>query len=83
MTGMQLTDLPCSFLAVDNEKFIIVVSNTLELTHYKLTAHSQWVKRSGRTVGVGFHIVYAPVDWRKLIEITAPESEKKLSEEDA
>ncbi|MCI5210724.1 MAG: hypothetical protein D3910_18490 [Candidatus Electrothrix sp. ATG2] len=82
MSGMQLIDLPGSFLAENNEKFIIVVSNTLELMHYKLTAHSQWLKRSGRTVGVGFRIVYAPVDWRKLIEENIPESEKKTSEED-
>jgi hypothetical protein len=81
LQGIQLQDLPTRFTACKGEKFTIIVTNLINSMHYKLTVHSKWRKKSGRSVVIGFHVVNAPAAWKQLINISIPENNLKSPED--
>ncbi|MCI5211994.1 MAG: PilZ domain-containing protein [Candidatus Electrothrix sp. ATG2] len=82
LKGGQLQGLPARFLAVKGERFNVVISDCQDVRHYKLTVQSQWRKKDGRLVAVGFHIANAPVSWKQLIHQEVPMQNDGSSEED-
>ena len=81
LQGLQLQDLPTRFSAVKGEKFTVIVSSLFDSEHYKLTVHSQWRKKNGRSVVIGFHVVNAPAAWKQLISIKMPDNNFESPEE--
>ena len=82
LEGIQLQDLPARFFAVKGDRFTIIVSSFLDSSiHYKLTVHSQWRKKEGRSVIVGFHVANAPAAWKQLINMRMPENDLESPEE--
>ena len=81
LQGVQLQDLPTRFTVCRGEQFTIIVTNFMSSEHYKLTVHSQWRRKNGRSVAVGFHVVNAPAAWKQLINMSIPESDFAACEE--
>lgn len=81
LKGIQLYDLPIRFTVCKGEQFTIIVSNLFDSVHYKLTAHSKWRKKDGRSVVIGFHVINAPAAWKQLISMRIPENDLKSPEE--
>ena len=67
LKGIALLDLPDRFFTTHDKQFIVIVSNFLDLTHYKLTVDARWSKINGSTVSAGFYIADAPSQWNSLI----------------
>lgn len=79
--GIQLSDLPKRFSAVKGERFSVIVSSFFDSTHYKLTVHSQWRRKSDIYVAVGFNVVNAPASWKTFIRQALPEQQNETEEE--
>ena len=82
LQGLQLLDLPARFTVCKGEQFTIIVTNFLNSMHYKLTVHSKWRRKNGRSVVIGFHIVNAPATWKQLINLSMPENTLEFPEEE-
>ena len=83
LKGIQLQGLPARFTAVKGEQFSVVISDYQDITHYKLLVYSQWRRKNGRIVAVGFHIANAPASWKKLILQQIPSNDNETPDEDA
>ncbi|WP_339133961.1 MAG: PilZ domain-containing protein [Candidatus Electrothrix sp. GW3-4] len=82
LKGIRLQGLPAKFIAINGERFSVVISDFQDVMHYKLTVHSKWRKKDGRLVAVGFHIANAPVSWKQFIRQEMPSCDHDTSEDD-
>ncbi|MCI5207651.1 MAG: PilZ domain-containing protein [Candidatus Electrothrix sp. ATG2] len=82
LQGLQLQDLPGRFNVCKGEQFTIIVTNFLDSMHYKLTVHSQWRRKIGRSVVIGFRIVHAPAAWKQFINLSLPVNNFESPEEE-
>ncbi|MCI5120733.1 MAG: PilZ domain-containing protein [Candidatus Electrothrix sp. AUS4] len=83
LKGIQLQGLPARFTAVKGEQFSVVIADYQDVMHYKLVVQSQWRRKDGRLVAVGFHIANAPISWKQLIHQQAPADDQETPDEGA
>ena len=77
LDGLKLNSLPTKY-AIKGKTYCIVVSGGASDANFKLKVRPRWQRtvKSGFSMDVGFLVVDAPLEWKKLVNKMMPKKKK-------